>query len=251
MSRAAKVYLVGAGPGDPDLLTRKAIRVLEQADVVIHDRLVSAEVLALAKPDAIFVYAGKWHGQQQEIQAEIYANILHYVNKVDTIVRLKSGDPLIFGRGGEELEFLAQHCIESEVVPGLSSALAAPALAGIPLTYRGIAASLAIIAGHRQSLAELDWSVYRGVDTLVILMGVEHRDLIASALLAEGRPGSQPVAFIEHASTTREHVVEATLRDVARGKTKVEAPAVIVIGEVVRLRAGIKLTATSGSRAAD
>jgi uroporphyrin-III C-methyltransferase len=233
---AAKVYLVGAGPGDPDLLTRKAIRVLEQADVVIHDRLVSAEVLALARPDAVFIYAGKWHGQQEEIQAEIYAHILHYLHKVETIVRLKSGDPLIFGRGGEELEFLAQHCIEAEVVPGLSSALAAPALAGIPLTYRGVAASLAIVAGHRQSVAELDWSVYRGVDTLVILMGVEHRDIIAQALISEGRPGSQPVAFIEHASTSRERVVEATLRDVARGKTRVEAPAVIVIGEVVRLR---------------
>ena len=202
MSRPAKVYLVGAGPGDPDLLTRKAIRVLERADVIIHDRLVSAEVLALARPDAIFVYAGKWHGQQEEIQAEIYANILHYVNKVDTIVRLKSGDPLIFGRGGEELEFLAQHCIESEVVPGLSSALAAPALVGIPLTYRGVAASLAIVAGHRQSLAELDWSTYRGVDTLVVLMGVEHRKQIAEALLAEGRPADQLVAFIEHASTS-------------------------------------------------
>ncbi|HEY3738653.1 MAG TPA: uroporphyrinogen-III C-methyltransferase, partial [Bryobacteraceae bacterium] len=155
MRPQAKVYLVGAGPGDPDLLTRRAARVLERADVVIYDRLVSAEVLAVANPNAIFIYAGKWHGQQQEIQAEIYSQILHYLHRVDSIVRLKSGDPLIFGRGGEELEFLAQHEIESEIVPGLCSALAAPALAGIPLTYRGIASSLSIIAGHRQSLAEL------------------------------------------------------------------------------------------------
>ena len=251
MSRAAKVYLVGAGPGDPELLTLKALRVLQQADVVIHDRLVSAEVLALAKPDALFIYVGKWHGQQQEIQAEIYAHILHHLYKVETIVRLKSGDPLIFGRGGEELEFLAQHCIETEVVPGLSSALAAPALAGIPLTYRGVAASLAIVAGHRQSLSELDWAVYRGVDTLVVLMGVEHRHEIAEALMAHGRSGSEPVAFIQHASTAREQVVESTLWDVARGRTRVEAPAVIVIGEVVRLRVKTGVLSTFASTKAD
>jgi uroporphyrin-III C-methyltransferase len=249
LGHAAKVYLVGAGPGDPDLLTRKAIRVLQQADVIIHDRLVSAEVLALARPDAIFIYAGKWHGQQQEIQAEIYAHILHYVTRVNTIVRLKSGDPLIFGRGGEELEFLAQHCIEAEVVPGLTSALAAPALAGIPLTYRGVAASLAIIAGHRQSLEELDWSVYRGVDTLIVLMGVEHRHQIAQALLLEGRSGTLPVAFIEQASTSRERVVESTLNDVAHGKTRVESPAVMVIGEVVRLRTRTKVAPAASSSA--
>lgn len=232
----AKVYLVGAGPGDPDLLTRKAARVLEQADVVIYDRLVSAEVLAVANPDAVFVYAGKCRGQQQEIQEEIYAHILHYSRQVDSIVRLKSGDPLLFGRGGEELEFLAQHDIEAEVVPGLSSALAAPALAGIPLTYRGVAASLSIIAGHRQSVAELDWSVYRNIDTLVILMGVDNRARIAKELIAQGRPASQPVAFVERASTLQERVVETTLAEVAAGNADVSAPAVFVIGEVVRFR---------------
>ena len=240
MARSAKVYLVGAGPGDPDLLTRKAARVLEQADVVIYDRLVSAEVLAVANSKAVFIYAGKWHGQQQEIQSEIYAHILNYARSVDTIVRLKSGDPLIFGRGGEELEFLAQHQIEAEVIPGLSSALAAPALAGIPLTYRGVAASLSIIAGHRQSVSELNWSVYKGVDTLVILMGVENRGFIAEALIAHGRRPSEPVAFLEHASTAREHILESTLSEVAAGRTEVATPAVFVIGEVVRLRSKSK-----------
>ncbi len=236
MARTAKVYLVGAGPGDPDLLTCKALRLLEQADVIIYDRLVSAEILALANPHATLIYAGKQQGQQDEIQAEIFDWILRLASSTRIIVRLKSGDPMVFGRGGEELEFLARHGLEAEVVPGLSSALAAPALAGIPVTYRGVAASFSVIAGHRQSLCSLDWSAYRGVDTLIILMGVEHRDAIAHLLIEQGRPASQPVAFLENASTDRERVVESTLGLVARGKVEVQAPAVMVIGEVVRHR---------------
>jgi uroporphyrin-III C-methyltransferase len=143
---------------------------------------------------------------------------------------------MVFGRGGEELAFLADHGIEAEIVPGISSALSAPALAGIPVTLRGVASSFSVIAGHRQSLVALDWSVYRGVDTLVILMGVEFRDVIAHTLIEQGRPADQPVAFIEHASTERERVVESTLGAVARGRVAVEAPAVFVSGEVVRHR---------------
>ena len=236
MGRTAKVYLVGAGPGDPDLLTRKAARVLEEADVVIYDRLVSAEVLAVANREAVFVYAGKRRGQQEEIQAEIFGHILRFAARCKTIVRLKSGDPLLFGRGGEELDFLAQHGIEAEVVPGLSSALTAPAIAAIPLTYRGISASITIVAGHRQSVDHLDWGAYRNVDTLVILMGVNNRVQIARTLIANGRPRGLPVAFVENASTPSERVIEATLGDVAAGKVRVAAPAVFVVGEVVGLR---------------
>jgi len=237
VAQTAKVYLVGAGPGDPDLLTRKALRLLQQADVIIYDRLVSAGILALANPQAVLLYAGKQQGEQAQVQAQIFAWIRLYADRTNTIVRLKSGDPMVFGRGGEELEFLARLGIDAEVVPGISSALAAPALAGIPLTYRGVAASFAVIAGHRESLTTLDWAVYRGVDTLVILMGVEHRDIIAQALLEQGRPAAQPVAFMENASTPKERVVTATLAEVARRKVDVEAPAVFIVGEVVRLRA--------------
>jgi uroporphyrin-III C-methyltransferase len=236
VARTAKVYLVGAGPGDPDLLTRKASRLLAQADAVIYDRLVSAEILALANPNAILVYAGKQQGQQEEIQSEIFDWLIRLAGDCRTIIRLKSGDPMVFGRGGEELAFLADQGIDAEVVPGISAALAAPGLAGIPLTLRGVAASFSVIAGHRQSLAALDWSVYRGVDTLVILMGVEFRDVIAHTLIGQGRPADQPVAFIEHASTERERAVESTLGAVARGAVQVEAPAVFVIGEVVAHR---------------
>jgi len=236
----AKVYLVGAGPGDPDLLTRKALRLLEQADVILYDRLVSDEILALANPLARLIDVGKQQGQQEEIQTEIFTWILRLSRSSSIIVRLKSGDPMVFGRGGEELEFLAQHGIEAEVVPGLSSALAAPALAGIPVTYRGVAASFSVIAGHRQSLTTLDWSVYKGVDTLIILMGVEHRDVIAHTLIEQGRPASQPVAFLENASTPSERVVESTLELVARRQAEVTAPAVMVIGEVVRHRTTLR-----------
>jgi uroporphyrin-III C-methyltransferase len=238
--RTAKVFLVGAGPGDPELLTRKALRLLEQADVVIYDRLVSAEILALANPWAIFVYAGKEPGQQQQIQSQIFADLLHYASRARTIVRLKSGDPMVFGRGGEELEFLIRHGIETEVVPGVSSAIAAPTLAGIPLTYRGVAASFSVIAGHRESVSTLDWSIYQGVDTLIVLMGTENRDVIAGSLIANGRPADLPVAFLMNASTDRERKVESTLGEVARGTVDVEAPAVMVIGEVVRLPARLE-----------
>ncbi len=215
MTRGAKVYLVGAGPGDPDLLTVKALRVLQLADVVLYDRLVSSEILALVRPDAQLVYVGKEMGEQEQMQREIFASILAHAETVKTIVRLKSGDPMIFGRGGEELDFLAAHGFEAEVIPGLSSAIAAPGLAGVPLTFRGIAASFAVVAGHRESVTELDWSIYRGVDTLVILMGVEHRDVIAGCLISAGRKADEAVLFIHKASTSKETRVESTLGEVA------------------------------------
>ncbi len=237
MARKGKVYLVGAGPGDPELLTLKALRLLKQAGVIIYDRLVSPEILAAANPDAIRIYAGKQQGQQRQVQERIFHSILHYSSRVSTIVRLKSGDPMIFGRGGEELEFLLARGLECEIVPGISSALAAPSLAGIPVTYRGVATSFAVVAGHRESVTTLDWNIYRNIDTLVVLMGVEHRDVIAGSLIAAGRPAGQPVAFIQSASTPDEHVVETTLGAVARNRVAVQAPAVMVIGEVVALRA--------------
>ncbi|HZO53814.1 MAG TPA: uroporphyrinogen-III C-methyltransferase [Bryobacteraceae bacterium] len=233
MVQKAKVYLVGAGPGDPDLLTRKALRVMANADCVIYDRLVSDEVLALANPFAAFIYAGKEQGQQEKTQHEIFDCFLRTGELVQSIVRLKSGDPMVYGRGGEELEFLVRHGFDVEVVPGVSSAVAAPALAGIPVTLRGVAASFAVIAGHRQSVSTIDWPAYRHIDTLVVLMGVEYRDIIAGSLIGSGRPASQPVAFIQHASTPNERIVETTLGAVARREVEVEAPAVIVIGEVV------------------
>jgi uroporphyrin-III C-methyltransferase len=150
------------------------------------------------------------------------------------VVRFKSGDPLVFGRGGEELEFLTQHGFDVEVVPGVSALTAAPTLAGIPLG--GVSAAVTVLPGHRQAVKEVDWPAYRHGGTLVVLMGVDHRAEIASCLINGGRPASDPVAFLQFASMDRGCVVESTLEEVARGDIVVEPPAVFVIGEVVRLR---------------
>ena len=152
------------------------------------------------------------------------------------VVRLKGGDPLIFGRGAEEWQFLVENGIEVEEVPGLSSAFGAPGAAGIPLTFRGISSGFAVVTGQCENGARTDWSRYAAVDTLVILMGVRRRAEIAQALIDAGRPASEPAAFIERSSTDRERVIIRTLEEVARGLAQVESPAVFVTGEVVRLR---------------
>jgi uroporphyrin-III C-methyltransferase len=235
----AKVYLVGAGPGDPDLLTIKAARILAQAEVVIYDKFVSPEILALANPRANFVPARKQRSPQEEFEAEIHAWYLRLRDTDGPVVRLMSGDPLVFGRGGEELEFLTQHGFDVEVVPGVSALTAAPTLAGIPLG--GISAAVTVLPGHRQALKEVDWPAYRHAGTLVILMGVDNRVAIANCLIHGGRPAGDPVAFLQYASTERECVCESTLAQVARGEVDVEAPAVFVIGEVVRLRTAARV----------
>jgi len=231
-----KVFLVGAGPGDPGLLTVKAARILEAAEVVVYDRLVSPEVLAIAA-HALLFDGGKRQGEQARIQDEINRLLVRHARAGRAVVRLKGGDPMIFARGAEEWEYLLRHGIEVEVVPGISSALAVPSLAGIPPTLRGVAASFAAIAGHRENFMRTDWRQYARIDTLIVLMGVDNREYIAEALIRGGRSASQPVAFIENGATPRERVVEATLSAVAEGRVDVNPPAVFVIGDVVRLRA--------------
>lgn len=230
-----KVFLVGAGPGDPGLLTVKALHILERAEVVVYDRLVSAEILAIAA-GALLIDGGKRRGEQDRIQDEINRSMVQHARSGRSVVRLKAGDPMVFARGAEEWEYLNQHGIEVEVVPGVSSALATPALAGIPPTCRGVAASFAVIAGHRENFMRTDWSQYTPIDTLIVLMGVENREYIAESLIRCGRRSTQPVAFIENGSTARERVVESTLAGVAAGHVEVNPPAVFVIGDVVALR---------------
>jgi uroporphyrin-III C-methyltransferase len=233
--KLGKVFLVGAGPGDPGLLTVKALRILEQAEVVVYDRLVSTAILALA-PQALLIDGGKRHGEQDRIQSEINQVLVRYARAGRNVVRLKAGDPMIFGRGAEEWQYLLCHGVDVEVVPGISSALAVPSLAGIPPTCRGIAASFAVIAGHRESFMRTDWAQYVNIDTLIILMGIENREYIAESLIRHGRCASQPVAFVENGTTAQERIVETTLSAVAAGRVEVQAPAVFVIGDVVRLR---------------
>lgn len=232
----AKVYLVGAGPGDPDLLTVKAARLIGQADVILYDRLVNPEILALAKPGADLVYVGKEKGCAEEIQRRIFGELTLKALRGGVIVRLKGGDPMVFGRGGEEWAYLARLGVEVEVVPGISSAIAVPSLAAIPLTSRGIARSFAVVTGQDRDGFREDWQSCLGIDTLVILMGVAHRQRIARALIDSGRPAHQPCAFIERGSTPRERVVVTTLGSIADGAVEVESPAIWVCGDVVALR---------------
>ena len=232
----SQVYLVGAGPGDPDLLTVKAERILRDADVVLYDRLVSAEVLAVASPDAQLIYVGKHEGEQESTQKLIFDLILEHTRRGRRVVRLKGGDGCVFGRAGEEWMALARAGIEVEVVPGISSALAAPALAGIPLTFRNVSHGFAVVTGHCAGREDIDWRDWARIDTLVVLMGVRNRAAIASALIDAGRCANEPAAFVERASTAEQRVIETTLGQVAAGTVQVEAPAVFVVGAVVALR---------------
>ena len=233
------VWIVGAGPGDPELLTLKAMRALESCDVVLYDRLVSNEVLELIPQCVERVFVGKSHGEQEGVQAEIMTLLVEHATAGKTVVRLKGGDPFVFGRGAEEWAWLRICHIPVEVVPGISSSLAVPALAGIPLTYRGVARNYAVMTGHRAILDDSspeDWRACASVDTLVILMGVGERRDIATELMGAGRAGETPCAFVERGSTPFERVVVSTLETVAAGGVEVSAPAVWVIGAVVGVR---------------
>jgi uroporphyrin-III C-methyltransferase len=231
-----KVWIVGAGPGDPELLTIKALRALEQADVVLYDRLVGAAILELIPNTAERVYVGKSHGEQDSVQTEIMVLLERYALEGKKVVRLKGGDPFVFGRGAEEWAHLSALEIPVQIVPGISSSLAVPALAGIPLTYRNLARGFAVVTGHHSEESAPEWRDYARVETLVILMGVGERQQIAQTLISLGRTKLEPCAFIERGSTPRERVVISSLGAVANGETNVEAPAVWVIGHVVGVR---------------
>jgi len=235
-SPAGLVSLVGAGPGDPDLLTLRAVQRLQAADVVVHDRLVGPRVLEYAAPAAERIDVGKRPGGQGPSQTEINQLLVELGRQGRRVVRLKGGDPFVFGRGGEEAIALANAGVEFEIVPGISSALAAPAAAGIPVTHRGLSASLTVINGHDTD--QHDWdALARGGGTLVFLMAVENLESIADRLLAHGRPPTEPTALVEWATTPRQRVVAASLAhlvDTARG-ADVQPPAVLVVGPTAAL----------------
>lgn len=231
-----KVYLVGAGPGDAELLTVKAARILGACDVVLYDRLVSPEVLRLANPKALIIDVGKREGEQAAIQESIFKLMLHHARSGRTVVRLKGGDPLVFGRGAEEWALAVRYGIEVELIPGVSSSIAVPGLAGIPVTYRNLSRSFAVITGHSADDPAEDWRRYAQIDTLIVLMGVKKRVEIAKALIQAGRQSNEPVAFVERGATPEERVTVSTLGEVALGRVLVRNPAVFVIGQVVTLR---------------
>jgi uroporphyrin-III C-methyltransferase/precorrin-2 dehydrogenase/sirohydrochlorin ferrochelatase len=233
------VALVGAGPGDPGLLTLNALRALQEADVILHDRLVSDEVLALARRDALRVAVGKAARAHSVGQSQIHALMLEHARAGRRVVRLKGGDPFVFGRGGEELEFLAAHGIPFEVVPGITAALACGAYAGIPLTHRDHAQSLCFATAHcADSVDSLDWaSLARPGRTLALYMGVAALGVIGERLLAHGRAPGTPVAIVEHGSRPEQRVTLATLDELADlgARGGVESPALLIVGEVAAL----------------
>jgi uroporphyrin-III C-methyltransferase len=235
--KIGKLYLIGAGPGDVELLTLKAARVLGECDVVLYDRLTTQEILALAKPGAELIYVGKHDGEQEREQARIFELILQHATAGKTVGRLKGGDPLVFGRGAEEWDVAREHGIDVELVPGISSAIAVPGLAGIPLTFREVSRSFAVVTGHWKTGTNMDWSPYAKIDTLVILMGTKQRTSIAEALIAVGRSAQEPVAFVEQGSLAGQRVVITDLGALAKGNVDVTGPAVMVVGEVVQQRA--------------
>ena len=234
------MYLVGAGPGHPELLTLKAAALLRTGDVIVYDRLVQEEVLSLAKPSAERIYLGKTPGRHDSRQDEIHELLVRKAREGRMVVRLKGGDPFLFGRGGEEAEYLAEHGVPFEVVPGVSSALAAPECAGIAVTHRDTASAVAIVTGHEASREEsrINWDALVGIDTLVFLMGVNNTGRIARELMARGRSPETPAAMIQMAFWHGERVVDATLGTIEEEVLlkQVVPPATLVIGESVRLR---------------
>jgi uroporphyrin-III C-methyltransferase len=241
--RAARgsVYLVGAGPGDPGLLTLRAHQLLQECDVVLFDALVSAEVLALARPGAERIDVGKnGHGPSAR-QPDINRLLVAHARARRRVVRLKGGDPLLFGRGSEEAEALADAGVPFEIVPGVSSVLAAPAYAGIPVTDRRYASSLAVVTAACATPGRAEDALSRagGADTVVVLMGLSAIARVVDALVGQGRPPDTPVAAISAGTTPRQRTVVATLgtlEDAVRD-ARLTSPALLVVGEVVRLRA--------------
>jgi uroporphyrinogen III methyltransferase/synthase len=239
--RAGRVCLVGAGPGDPGLLTLRAAERLREAEVVVYDRLVNPALLDLAPPEALRIFAGKRVGAHCLPQGSINALLIHHAEAGRFVVRLKGGDPFVFGRGGEEALALAKAGIAVEIVPGVSSAIAVPARAGIPVTHRGMASSFAVLTGHEDPSKDgetIDWArLATAVDTLVVLMAVGTFPRIVGALLANGRAPETPVALIRWGTTEAEEVRVGTLGDIVERARGLEPPVVAVIGQVVALRA--------------
>jgi len=240
--KQVKVYLVGAGPGDPGLMTVKGLDCLRQADVVIYDRLVDENILNEARPEAEKIYVGKASSHHTLEQEMINHLLIKKAREGKVVVRLKGGDPFVLGRGGEEAEALAENHIPFEVVPGVSSAVAVPAYAGIPVTHRGVSSSFAVVTGHKafesgEPLIAWD-KLSTGTDTLVILMGIGNLAYVVDQLIKNNKPPSTPVAVITYGTTSRQRCVTGTLQDIfSKVKSEnLQPPSVVVVGDVVQLR---------------
>jgi uroporphyrinogen III methyltransferase/synthase len=237
VERKGKVFLVGAGPGDPGLLTLKGKRYLERADVIVYDYLANERLLAYAPPDAERICVGKRLDEYRLPQEDINRLVIDRASRGQVVVRLKGGDPFIFGRGGEEAEALVGAGIPFEVVPGITSAIAVPAYAGIPLTHRDLASSVAFVTGRpAREGPEMDWRALAGMGTVVFLMGVTRLSEIVARLVEHGRTPETPVALIQLGTWPSQETVTGTLQDIVEKAEAIRPPAIIVVGEVVKLR---------------
>jgi uroporphyrinogen III methyltransferase/synthase len=239
-ARPGTVYLVGAGPGDPGLVTVRGLALLRTADVVVYDRLIPSELLEQTRPGAERYYVGRARGSQVMPQDDLNALLVQHAREGKAVVRLKGGDPFVFGRGGEEAEACAAAGVPFEIVPGVTSAVAVPAYAGIPVTHRGVAPSFAVITGHDPQAEDPgDWErVALGADTLVVLMGVAQLAQLVDALLRGGRTPDTPVALISRGTQAGQKTLVTTLADAESSAATfgLAAPAIVLIGEVVKLR---------------
>ena len=232
--KKGKVYIIGAGPGDFELLTIKAKRIIENADCIIYDRLISEDILRLPKKDAELIYLGKGNTEGGLIQDEINQTLVKKCLEGKSVARVKGGDPFVFGRGGEEIEALFKNEIEFEVVPGITSSISVPAYAGIPVTHRGLARSFHIFTGHTMENGK--WHNFENIakleGTLVFLMGVKNLDLIVNDLIKYGKDNKTPVAIIEKGATKNQRVTVGNLENILElvEKNKILPPAITIIG---------------------
>ncbi len=239
-SPSGEVYLVGAGPGDPDLLTFKALRLMQKADVVLYDRLVSKQIVDLTRRDAEKIYVGKARSDHAVPQQDINQLLVSLAKQGKRVVRLKGGDPFIFGRGGEEIEELVQHRIPFQVVPGITAASGCAAYSGIPLTHRDYAQSVRFVTGHlKDGTADLPWAeLAYNKQTLVFYMGLVGLPTICEKLIEHGKPENTPIALIQQGTTPNQQVISSTLKQMPATlqKKQVKAPTLIIVGDVVKLR---------------
>jgi len=237
---AGQVWLVGAGPGDPGLLSVLALHALGGADIVVYDALVDPRILRLARPGAVLDFAGKRGGRPSPSQPDISARLIDLARTGKRVLRLKGGDPCVFGRGGEEALALAAARVPFRIVPGITAGIGGLAYAGIPLTHRDINSAATFLTGHDSDGAVpggLDWrAIAQGAPVLVLYMASRHLPTIAERLMAAGRRAAEPVAVISKATTAEQRVVVSTLGDIARAAAGAEAPSIVVVGDVVRFR---------------
>ena len=244
--KKGKVTLVGAGPGAPELITLKALKAIQSADIIVYDRLINKQLLKDASEKCKVIYAGKKAGKHTIPQDKISELLIEDAKKGKNVVRLKGGDPFVFGRGGEEVLALAKAGVKFEIIPGITSAIAVPELAGIPITHRKYASSVAIVTGHKDPTKKrplVKWEMLaKAVDTIIILMGVKQLKNIVERILSGGRKPSTPVAIIEKGTMAKQRTIIGNLSNVVKKAkaNKIGPPAIIVIGDVVKLRKELK-----------